>query len=96
MFFRPVLSVQTAALLPSSGEVIVKQLHMWLRRFFPVEDTHFTQMTQGVVLLLLNLNSINSNLSFTGIQTLQAVLTLFILVVVVYNTEASNSFPKPK
>ena len=61
-----------------------------------MEDTHFTQMTQGVVLLLLNLNSINSNFSFTGVQTLQAVLTLFILVVVVYNTEASNSFPKPK
>lgn len=36
---------------------------------FPLENSHFTQMTWGVVLHLLNLNNINSDFSFTDLAS---------------------------
>lgn len=36
-------------------------------KIFPLENSHFTQMTWGVVLHLLTLNDINSDLGFTDL-----------------------------
>lgn len=49
--------VENVGLFPFLRKVVV--------RFSPVADTHFTEVTQGAVLQLLNLSSINRNFSST-------------------------------